>query len=69
LRGKGTDQDSRRAAQWLQHGCDLGDGVSYHALSHMYSSGDGVPKDEIEAKKLWDRGCEIVGNAPPCVVF
>jgi uncharacterized protein len=68
-RGEGVPRDVGTAIERYRRACELGHGDSCLALSSIYEHGDGVAKDEKEAKRYWDRGCQVIGGAPPCVIF
>ncbi len=54
-----TEPDPARAAEYYQEGVDRGDPYCATNLGEMYSNGEGVPKDEEKAFRLYLRSIEL----------
>lgn len=50
--------DSEGAASFFQKGCELKDQHACASLGALYEQGDGLPKDILKAKKLYETACD-----------
>lgn len=56
---QGVDQDIPKALKAWKKGADLGSGVAASEAAMVYLSGEGVPADPVEARRLASRSVEL----------
>lgn len=54
--GEGVEQDSARAAMWLEKAADAGHQDAAYTLALMYQNSDGVERDAKKAEKYYEMG-------------
>jgi TPR repeat protein len=63
--GRGTRQDSVKAAAFYDMACSGGDDWACGSLGHLHENGEGVKRDGTRAKKLYAIACNA-GHKPFC---
>ena len=57
--GLGVTQDPEKSEHWYRMAANQGDGSALVSLGFMYYDGTVVPKNRLEAAKLWERALDI----------
>lgn len=57
--GLGVTQDLEKSEHWYRMAANQGDGSALVSLGFMYYDGTVVPKNRLEAAKLWERALDI----------
>ena len=63
--GKGVEQDSTRAMELYEKGCEGGNAVGCANLGWMYYRGRGLAPDRSRARALLEKACAL-GNQWGC---
>jgi len=59
--GKGFPRDMAQAAEWYRKAAEQGDATAQASLGVLYSIGQGVPRDDIEAYFWLDLAASVKG--------
>jgi TPR repeat protein len=57
--GTGGPKDMPKAIELSRKACDDGEGPACERLAEMYDEGNGVMRDQIVARKIYTRACEL----------
>ena len=60
--GHGVPKDPAAAVEWYQRALDAGSTEALHYLGMAYLTGEGVEKDAMRARALFERGA-VLGDA------
>jgi TPR repeat protein len=55
--GLGVPPSRPKQLELFGAACRLGDAIACNVVAKAYATGNGVPRDERQARELWQRAC------------